>query len=388
MKDKKHDLDAILSEALKDDNLYEEPSDELIHRLEKQIADTEKPVTTRRAFKLSTAIAIAILASLSLSMAVFGGAILESLGFRIVEGEEYVISYGFHEWGGYVELAPEGGRVVAQDDDGLLWLVQDPLVLTDLEEAIELFAAPEYIKLPTYLPEGFEFYQATFLFSPMSNWPLDYPYLMDYPYVGAGVGLYDLLITFSNGRDFFGFEIIVFPCYIDDDPFQHADVVDCDCYNCIDMFYEIPIEEWADDLVIIELAEGEEPVPLPPPSPPPTTFDMKEDFYDCMCWTEIEIESLTTPYEFFCEHNEMPVLILPPIGPYEPREGEDIILSNGQTAWLDDYILRIMSDFPPPEIGSLVMYTFYFGPSPRWPGTDLDRETLIRMAESLEYVRP
>ena len=396
MNDKQNEIDSLLSEALQRDDLYEEPSDELIQRLEKQIADTQKPVTTRRAFKLSTAIAIAILASLSLSMVAFGGAILEALGFRIVEGEEYVISYGIGEGWAIIETSPVGGRVVVETD-GELWVVQDPLILTDLDEAIELFARPEHLKLPTYLPEGFEFYQAVFPLSPVHHPDID-------------SARYHLDIIFSNGEEFFHFHtsITSMATAYDDPPITFVEDWDesssieipehGEGSSTIEIVEDWPPEYWDEsptieiaqdwldeDLVespILEVTVEEEGILSPPPLIlPPSAIDS----HYCTC----EWRPYDSPSDgFLCEHCTYleGSLVTIPAELVIPENIQEIVLSNGRRAWLYNHVFMIDTECI--ESRKVIAYVFSFHSHPSRPGADLDRETLIRMAESLEYVNP
>jgi hypothetical protein len=213
-------------------------------------------------------------------------------------------------------MAPTG-RVVAEMD-GQRWVLQDPLILTDLDEAVGLFRAVEYLKLPTYLPAGFEFIEARFRVCPISN--------PDEEFVGTS-----LLIVYSNGVESFEYEVVV-----------HISP----SFN---------LYEWS--------------------------YESEDPLYAMEVMTPCEYSEYG---EWIIEADDAPEIVhLYGEIPMEVVYREEVILANGQIAWLSEYDLQVFI-----STESFVTYTFFFGPSRRRVGANLDRYTIIRMAESLEYIAP
>lgn len=140
-------------------------------------SDTEQARVLPRTFRVKKMIAIAaaLAAVFSLSVAVLAGPIAEYIAqwrTRVVEGEEHIYnfvvhvdSYGTERW--EITFRDNDGRVVVEDDFGTHVLI-DPSVFYDFDEAVALFPG-EGLLLPTYIPEGFTFERAVFDICPLRN---------------------------------------------------------------------------------------------------------------------------------------------------------------------------------------------------------------------------
>jgi len=193
MKNNNHDVDALLRKALESS---EKPDLALVNKLKYDLYEERYSMKNRK-IKLSVAIAAALITALSLSFVAFGDPVWRVLQTRIVEGDQYISDFVLKESDdgfvmGRVTMATEEsgdtGRVVVEVD-GELQVLQDPLILTDLDEAIALF--PGEVVLPTYLPEGFVFERARFSICPINN-------------PGAGG---QMMVTFSDGEQSFMLEV-------------------------------------------------------------------------------------------------------------------------------------------------------------------------------------
>jgi len=89
----------------------------------------------------------------------------------IITGEEYVRNISIYEssdgvlFGIDIDRDGGGGPIIAEVD-GETWVIRDELHFDNLDEALALLAH-DSILLPTTLPEGFEFYRATFPVNPL-----------------------------------------------------------------------------------------------------------------------------------------------------------------------------------------------------------------------------
>jgi len=197
---KKYDMDALLEKAL-GSSAFEKPSPELLSKLKYRSNEERCSVKNKRMIKPSIAIAAALIATLSLSVVAFGEPVWRYLQTRVVEGEQYITDYFLKESAdGYLvagSMTPaegfEDGRIVVEIE-GELHVLRDPLNLTDINEALALFAGDEVPMLPTYLPEGFVFENAQFPVCPINN-PDE---------IGVGGQLY---LTYGNGEQGFTIEI-------------------------------------------------------------------------------------------------------------------------------------------------------------------------------------
>ncbi|MCL2235420.1 MAG: hypothetical protein FWB98_03135 [Defluviitaleaceae bacterium] len=138
----------------------------------------------RRLKRPVAAIIAAVVAITSLSVVALAGipALVRHLDTRIIEGENYIIHFEAHETddGGilmgiqwaqtqgifHTEILPTERVVV--EIDGEERVLMDVMAMDNLDYALSLFANP-HAPLPTYLPEGFEFYQAIFNICPCRN---------------------------------------------------------------------------------------------------------------------------------------------------------------------------------------------------------------------------
>lgn len=150
----------------------------------------------------SIAIAAAVIAVVSLSAVAFARPIWRQIQTTILEGQEYISEFTMKEsedgvlmgMTAIAENVDEMGRVVVEID-GEPVIIADPLVLHDLDEALSLFRSEDAnILLPTYLPEGFEFLNATFTICPIRN----------SEQIGVGKQLF---IFFGNEYESFAIEI-------------------------------------------------------------------------------------------------------------------------------------------------------------------------------------
>jgi len=198
-KDYNHDVDALLRKALKSS---EKPDEALIEKLKYNLNEERYPMKKRKVMKFSIAVAAALTVILSLSFVAFGDPVWRRLQTRVVEGGEFVsdvtvkVSEDGFTMGSLVIIEGEFGsdaRLVVEVD-GEIQVWQDPLILTDLDEALALFPGDEAPVMPTYLPEGFDFERARFTTCPINNPEIEY----------AGG---QLILTFSNGEESFNLEI-------------------------------------------------------------------------------------------------------------------------------------------------------------------------------------
>ena len=122
--------------------------------------------------KPKKALVFAVAAVLALSATAFAASqtIFNRLDTSIVEGEQYVTEFAIQVsedetlslW--TMGIDADAGLVVA-DIEGETHVLNDPLVLIDVAEAQSLFATGHFM-IPGYLPDGFQFDNATFSVNP------------------------------------------------------------------------------------------------------------------------------------------------------------------------------------------------------------------------------
>jgi len=195
MENKDYDVDALLRKALASS---EKPDEALVQKLKSNINEERYTMGKRKVVKFSVAVAAALIAALSLSFIALGNPIWRTLQTRIVEGEQYITDVVMKVSDDGVIMGStmrgEGDGRVVVDVEGELQVWQDPLVLTDLDEALALFPGDEAPVIPTYLPEGFVFESARFPLCPINN--------PDIEHAGG-----QLMVTFSDGEQSFMLEI-------------------------------------------------------------------------------------------------------------------------------------------------------------------------------------
>jgi len=88
---------------------------------------------------------------------------------EIIEGAEYIHDIAIYESSGGIvfgaDIDQDGGPIIIEVD-GETWIIRDELHFDNLDEALALLAH-DNVLLPTILPEGFEFYRATFPVNPL-----------------------------------------------------------------------------------------------------------------------------------------------------------------------------------------------------------------------------
>ena len=197
MENKNYDVDALLRKALKSS---EKPDEALIRKLKNDLNKERYSMKNKRAMRFSVAVAAALIVTLSLSFVAFGDPVWRRLQTRVVEGEQYIsevivkVSDDGIIMGGIVPGEDGGSGRVVVEVDGELQVWRDPLILTDLDEALGLFRGEETPMLPTYLPEGFVFESAKFFVCPISNPEVEH----------AGTQLF---LTFGDGEQDFSLVI-------------------------------------------------------------------------------------------------------------------------------------------------------------------------------------
>ena len=174
MANKNYDVDTILKGALRGS---EKPSPKLITKLKKESYTMKK----RRFVKPSIAIAVALIAALSVSVIAFAAApiIWRYLDTRVVQGEEFLdlFSVRVSEDGtmSVWSIVFDSEAIQNADDsavivevDGVTMVLRDELHFNNVEEALNLLSM-DNILMPSFLPEGFIFEQATFPINPITH---------------------------------------------------------------------------------------------------------------------------------------------------------------------------------------------------------------------------
>lgn len=116
---------------------------------------------------------VAAVLAMSVTVLAASQTLFNRVDTRIIEGEEYVnefmvkVSEDGTESIMVMDLDPDAGVVVAEID-GETMVIRDELVLTNLAEAQEIFALDRFM-VPEYLPEGFQFAEATFFVNPLAH---------------------------------------------------------------------------------------------------------------------------------------------------------------------------------------------------------------------------
>jgi len=132
-----------------------------------------------RRFKRPAAVAAAIAAVLSLTVAVAAApSIWRYLDTRVMEGEEFLSEFvvkqseeGYTITGMSIDrdaLDAAGGGAIVVEVEGETMVLSDELHLDSIEEALELLEIDNPL-LPSYLPEGFAFERATFPVNPLNH---------------------------------------------------------------------------------------------------------------------------------------------------------------------------------------------------------------------------
>ena len=192
----KPDVDALLRNALRS---TEEPAESLVHKIKNDINKEKRNMTKRKTIKFSVVLAAALIATLSLSVVAFGEPVWRQLQTRILEGGDYVQEFFVKESDdgvlmGGIKLDEnfDGRLVIEVEGEAQVW--QDPLIITNLDEALALFPTDVPPMLPTYLPEGFAFESARFTVCPVTN--------PDVEWAGS-----QLILTYADGGQTFDIEI-------------------------------------------------------------------------------------------------------------------------------------------------------------------------------------
>lgn len=128
---------------------------------------------TNKRFRKPVAIVAALVAILSLSViAVAAGPVIRYLETRVLQGEDYVsmlVAKEGENWSMVgIEISENATGPIIVEIDGEMVVVMDRRVFYDLDEALSHLAVDSPM-LPTYIPEGFTFENATFNICPINN---------------------------------------------------------------------------------------------------------------------------------------------------------------------------------------------------------------------------
>jgi len=133
----------------------------------------ERVYMKNRTFRKPLVAAVVALAVLSVSAVAFAGPIWRQIETRIVQGEQYVEHFAIYESAdgytmGTMHIDHNASVPIVVEVEGELQVLSDRHAFADLDEAISHLDIENPL-LPTYLPEGFAFYEAVFPVSPVRN---------------------------------------------------------------------------------------------------------------------------------------------------------------------------------------------------------------------------